>query len=84
MNKIVLLAMLCVASANCSEIGNICTLDNFEFNKMLVNSVYKFQLNMTFGSLGHYLIKNNNNVRCYISEFNDKANYWEALKIKHE
>ena len=82
MNKTVLLAMLCVASASCSGFGNICTLDNFELNKVLVNSVYKFQLNMTFGSLGHYLIKDN--VRCHISEFNDKANYWEALKLKHE
>ena len=82
MNKVLLLAMLCVASASCFELENICSSDTFKFEGLLVNAFYRVRLNMTFGSLNYYLLSDA--VKCYYSEFKDKANYWEALELKYE
>ena len=92
MNKILLLAIFCVASANCVTLENICSSDTFEYKSaqpvaggkppVLVNAFHRVQLNATFESLSHYLI--NDTVKCDIADFKIKANFWEALKLKRQ
>ena len=79
-NQILLLTLLCVASASCVELENICSSDSFEYNGLLVNAFHRVQQNVTFEPLLHYLI--NGSVKCDFSEFFNKTNYWEALDLK--
>lgn len=74
--------MLCVASTNCVELENLCSSDTFEYAGILVNAFHRVQRNVTFKSLSHYLIKDS--VKCDFFEFENKTNFWEALKIKHD
>ena len=80
MNKILLLAIFCVASANCVELENICSSDTFKYDGLLVNAFHRAQFNVTFESLSHYLI--DDTVKCDIAQFKNKTNFWEALKLK--
>ena len=82
MNKVVLLAMLCVAPVSCVELENLCSSDTFENKDVLVNAFNRVKLNLTFQSLNHYLI--NDTVVCDRPEFNNTANLDEALKLKSE
>ena len=81
MNRILVLAMLCVASAHCVELENLCSSDTFEYNGVLVNAFHRVQWNVTFESLSHYLI--NDTVKCDIAEFQNKTEFWETLKAKN-
>ena len=81
--------MLCIASARCVELENICSSDSFIYKTswsedpgILVNAFHKVQKNITFQPIGHYLI--NDTVKCDFFEFKNKTNFWEALKIKHK
>lgn len=71
MNQILLLTVLCFASASCLKLENICSSHIFRYQDVQVNSFHRIKLNLKFESLEHYLI-------------NDKQNFWEALKIKHD
>ena len=82
MNRILWLAMLCVASSSCVELENICSFDSFYYNDVLVNAFYKVQWNVTFGSLNDYLI--NDTVKCNLEEFDDIANGPVAMRLKDE
>ena len=82
MNRVLLLAMLCVAFGSCLELQNICSSDIFEFNEHLVNAFYKVQWNVTFGTLGDYLI--NDTVKCNPDEFRNKQILEKALRYKDE
>ena len=82
MNRILLLVLLCVASATCVELENLCAFDAFEYKGMQVNAFQRVQWNVTFESLSHYLI--NETIKCDLNEFKNKANYWEVLKIKSD
>lgn len=82
MNRILMLAMLCVASASCLELENICASDAFKYKDVLVNAFYRVQWSVTFESLNHYLI--NDTVKCDPLEFKNKTNLQEALKFKDE
>ena len=81
MNKLLLLA-LCVASVSCVELENLCSSDTFEYKGVLVNAFHRVQSNVTFQLLSHYLI--NDTVRCDLSEFKNKTNFQEALRLKHK
>ena len=82
MKGTIFLVMLCVASVSCVDLKNICTADSFEYKGVLVNAFHRVQRNVTFESIGHYLI--DNTVNCDPSEFQNKTNFWETLKLKHE
>ena len=82
MNRILLLAMLCVASGSCVKLENICSPDNFEYKGVLVNAFHKVQWNVTFRPLGDYL--NNDTVKCNPAKFKDKTNLEETLRLKNE
>ena len=82
MNRILLLAMLCVASGSCVELKNICSSDSFEYKGVLVNAFHKVQWNLTFGSLNDYLI--NDTVKCDPAEFKNKTDVEEALRLKND
>ena len=82
MNRILLFAMLCVALSRCLELENLCSSDSFEHKGVLVNAFHKVQWNVTFGSLGDYLI--NDTVKCNPAEFKDKTNLEETLRLKKE
>ena len=81
MNKLLVFLVLCIASASCVELENLCSSDHFEYNGVLVNSFYKSRLNVTFPSLSYYLI--NSSITCDRSEFVNKTNFLEAIKIKN-
>lgn len=80
MNRILLLAMLCIASASCVELENLCSSDAFEYNGVLVNAFHRLQQNVTFEPLSFYLI--NDTVKCDFFKFKNKTNFWEALRFK--
>lgn len=82
MNRILLLAMLCVASSSCVELENLCSSDSFEYKGVLVNAFHKVQWNVTFGPLNDYLI--NDTVKCNPAEFENKTNLEETLRLKNE
>ena len=86
MSKILCLAILWVASVSCLELENICSSDAFEYRgaikKYLVNAFYRVERNVTFEPLSRYLI--NDTVKCDLAEFENKTNFWEALRLKHE
>ena len=82
MNRILLVALLFFASVSCLELKNLCSSDVFEYRDVLVNAFHVVPLNVTFKSLNHYLIKSS--VKCDLLEFNNKTNFWEALRLKHE
>ena len=88
MNKLLLLA-LCLASASCLQLENICSSDQFyyrgergrEVPPELVNAFHKIGgQNITFKALNSYLI--DDTVSCDLSEFKNATNFWEALRIK--
>ena len=81
MSKLFVFLVLCIASANCVELENLCSTDHFDYDGVLVNAFYKSPMNVTFPGLSHYLI--NNSVACDRSEFVNKTNFLEVLKIKH-
>ena len=83
MSKLFVFLVLCIVSASCAqlELENLCSSDHFEYNGTLVNTFYKERWNMTFPSLSHCLI--NSSVACDRSEFVNKTNYWEVLRIKN-
>ena len=81
MKKVVVLTILCVAAVGCVELENICSSDSFVFNGVLVNAFHRFQQNVTYYPLIHYLI--HDGVRCDLSEFKDQANFWKALELKN-
>ena len=81
MTKLLVLLVLCIASASCVELENVCSSGHFEYNGVLVNAFYKSPMNVTFPGLNHYLI--NSSVPCDPSEFVNKTNFWTALKIKN-
>lgn len=82
--KSLLMILLCVASASCVELKNLCAPDCFVYHGLMVNAFHKVPQpqNVTFANLGHYLISPD--VTCDPSEFQNKTNYWEALRIKNE
>lgn len=80
MNRIWVLAILCVASASGVELENLCSSDAFEYNGVLVNAFHRLQQSVTFESMSHYLI--NDTVKCDYFEFKNRTNFWEVLKIK--
>ena len=82
MNRILLLAMLCVASGSCVKLENICSHDSFEYKGLLVNAFYKVQWNVTFGLLDDYLI--NDTIKCNPAQFSNKTNLEETLRLKNE
>lgn len=87
MTKIVLLTIiLAVASVSCGELENICSTDTFRYKgaiqRFVVNAFHRVQRNVTFEPLSHYLI--NDTVKCDFAEFENKQNFWQTLKIKHE
>ena len=82
MMKVLILAMLCVASVACVKLENICSDDSFEYKGVLVNAFHRVKLNITFQPLSFYLI--NDSVKCDPAEFKNKANFLKALKTKHE
>lgn len=80
MNKILVILLLCAASASCFELENLCSSDTFIYNDLEVNAFYRVQLNFTFKSLGHYLI--DDSVKCDENEFRNKTNFLKAMKAK--
>ena len=74
--------MLCVASASCVELENICSSDTFVYKDTQVNAFYKVRQNITFQPLNFFLI--DPTVTCDQSEFENKTNFFEALKIKNQ
>ena len=81
MNRFLVLVVLCIASASCVELENLCSSDSFDYNGVEVNAFYRVRQNITFESLSHYLI--DHAVTCDQSEFINKTNYWEALKARN-
>ena len=73
MNKVLLLTTLCVAAVSCVELENICSWDSFKFDGVLVNAFYRFQQNVTYQPLSHYLIQDD--VRCDPSDFRGGGGY---------
>ena len=82
MSRILLLAMLCVALGSCVELENICPSDSFLYEGILVNAFYKVEWKVTIGSLNDYLIKDI--IKCNPTEFKNKTNLEEALRLKNE
>ena len=83
MNKFLVFLVLCIASASCVELENLCSSDHFGYSKydVLVNAFYRERRNITFPSLRHYLI--NSSITCEPSKFVNKTNFFEALRIKN-
>ena len=81
MSKLLVFPVLCIASASCVELENLCSSDHFEYDGVLVNAFYKSPMNVTFPGLSHYLI--NSSVTCDRSEFVNRTNFRTALKIKN-
>ena len=81
MNKFLVLAVLCIASASCVELENLCSSDSFHWLGVQVNAFYRVPQNITFESLSHYLI--DHAVTCDPSEFKNKTNLFETLKFKN-
>ena len=82
MKKILILAIVCVATARDVELENICSGDSFKLMGVRVNAFHRLRMNVTFQPLHHYLI--NDSVNCDPAEFENKKNFWSALKFKHE
>ena len=82
MKKVLILAILCIASAGCVELENICSDVSFKYYAELVNAIHRVRWNVTFQPLQQYLI--NDSVKCDQAEFKNKTNYLEALRIKQE
>ena len=80
MKKILILAIVCVATARDVELENIRKKDSFEYYD--VNAFHRFRWNVTFQPLRAYLI--NDTVTCDPAEFKNKTNFWDTLKFKHE
>ena len=81
MNKLLVFLVLCIASASCVKLENLCSSDRFDYNGVLVNAFYRERWNVTFLSLNEYLI--NSSMPCDRSEFVNKTNFFEVLKIKN-
>ena len=81
MNKILLFLVLCVASASCVELENLCSSDSFTYNGVVVNAFFKVPQALRFHSLSNYLIKDT--VACDKTEFKNNTNLMEALKAKN-
>ena len=79
--KILILAMLCVASVACVKLENICSADTFQYKGVLVNAVYRVQTNVTFQPISLYMI--NDSVKCDPAEFEVKRRFVEALTLKN-
>ena len=82
MNKFLVLAVLCIASASCVELENLCSSDSFDYKGVQVNAFYRVQQNITFGSLRYYLI--DDTIKCDPSEFFNKTNPLKALNMKNK
>lgn len=81
MNRFLVFLVLCVATANCVELENICSADHFEYADVKVNAFYRVKQNVTFESLAHYLI--DRSITCDPTEFRNKSNLLEALKVRN-
>ena len=82
MNKFLVLAVLCIASASCVELENLCSSDSFDYNGVQVNAIHRVRQNITFGSLRYYLI--DDTIKCDPSEFFNKNNLLKALNMKNK
>lgn len=82
MKRLSLLIVFCVASVSCVELGNICSSDSFNYRDVKVNAFHKLCQNITLEPLSFFLI--DHTVTCKQSEFENKTNFWEVLKIKHQ
>ena len=80
MNKLFVFLVLCIASASCVELENVCSSDHFEYNGTLVNAFYRNRQSIVFPSLNYFLI--NSSIPCEQSEFVNKTNYKVALEIR--
>ena len=81
MNRFLVFLVLCVASASCVELENICSAGRFEYKDVVVNAFYRVQRNVQFQSLRHYLV--DHAIICDPSEFQNKTNYWSTLRIRN-
>ena len=81
MNKFLVL-VLCIASASCVELENLCSSDSFDYKGIEVNAFHRVRQNVTFEPLSHYLI--DLAIMCDPSEFYNKTRYWETLKYRIE
>ena len=82
MEKVLILAMLCIASTGCVELENICSGDSFEYEGVQVNAIHRVRFNVTLQPYRKSLI--NDSINCDPTEFKNKSNFWEALQSKHE
>lgn len=82
MRPLLLFVMLCVASASCVELENLCSSDTFKHEGVLVNAFHRVQWNVTLEPPSHYLVPGT--VKCDFREFKNKTNFWQALKLKYE
>ena len=71
-----------LVSASCVELENLCLSDSFDYKDVRVNSFQRLRLNVTFEPLTHYLIRPT--VHCNLFQFQNKTNFWEALKLKNK
>lgn len=82
MNKfLVVFSVLCVASASCVQLENLCPSFHFEYQGIMVNSFTRVNQSVTFQPLNYYLAKN---VRCDAEKFKNRTNYIELLRIRDE
>lgn len=77
-----LLFVLLLGIANCVELESLCASDTFVYKGYRVNSFQRLRLNVTYEALEHYLIKSN--VTCDPSQFKNKTNFIETLKLKNQ
>lgn len=78
--KIFVFTVICVASASCVKLENLCASDHFIYKGVLVNAFHRVPRNVTFEGLNHYLI--HDTVKCDHSQFKNESNWWEAMKAK--
>ena len=85
MNKLLALCFLFLFGAflpvNGVQLDYLCPNATFTFNGLLVNAVHQVKANnFTYHPIGHYLIDQS----CRRSSFDNRTNYAEAERIKHE
>ena len=51
MTKLLVFLVLCIASASCVELENVCSPDHFEYDGVLVNAFYRERWNIPFPEL---------------------------------
>lgn len=70
-----------ITAASCVELENLCDSETFDYKGVRVNSFQRLLLNFTFESLEFYLVKPT--LTCDPSQFQNKTNFWEILKLKN-